>query len=203
MLPRLKSPSRKVQFAILTGAIAIFIVFGASYRANLQGESASSQTYPKGFRGGACTIETKALTVGYSSYHFSDEFVLPADAERMPYVPVQCGKVRGPGMMNIAIDLLYPESARYIPLALRLVKIDLQGKELELLSVPAQQHQSGVVTQAFRLSELGQYILYLEGKSAENKEFQVKIPLTVGLDWKDKLNNYLPSFLKITDSHKK
>lgn len=197
MLIKSKASSRrKLQFGILIGAIAIFIAFGALYRASSQGDS--SETYPKGFRGGACTIETETLTIGYSSYYLSGGYVMPQDATRTPYIPVQCGKVPEPGMLSIAIDLLYPESARDIPLALRLVQVEADDKEEEheVLSVPAQQHRSGVITQAFKLSEPGQYILYLEGRNTENTNILIKIPITVHSHWKDHLKNFLPSFLR-------
>ena len=64
------------------------------------------------------------------------------------------------------------------------------------MSVPARQHPSGVITVAFKLSELGQYILYLEGKNTENADLQVKIPMQVGLDWKNHLRNALSPLLK-------
>ena len=80
----------------------------------------------------------------------------PKDTIRSPYMPVQCGKIPKPGMLNISIDLLHLESARDIPLALRLVKIEIDEKEnqqeLEVLSVAAQQHQSGVITQVSRVN---------------------------------------------------
>ena len=197
MLIKSETPlHRRIQFGILIGVIAIFIAFGALYRASSQGDS--SETYPKGFRGGACTIETETLTIGYSSYYLPGDYVMPQDAIRTPYIPVQCDKVPEPGMLNIAIDLLYPESARDIPLALRLAQIeaDDKEKEYEVLSVPAQQHRSGVITQAFKLSEPGQYILYLEGRNTENTNILVKIPITVHPHWKDHLKNFLPSFLR-------
>lgn len=189
-------PHRRLQFGILIGVIAIFIAFGALYRASSQGDS--SETYPKGFRGGACTIETETLTIGYSSYYLPGDYVMPQDAIRTPYIPVQCDKVPEPGMLNIAIDLLYPESARDIPLALRLVQVEVDDKEKEheVLSVPAQQHRSGVIAHEFKLSEPGQYILYLEGRNTGNTNILVKIPITVHPHWKDHLRNFLPSFLR-------
>ena len=132
-------PSRKFQLAILIGVMAVFITFGALYRTSSQGDS--SDTYPKGFRGGACTIETEALTIGYSGYFLPDDYEAPADTIRSAYMLVQCGKIPKPGMLNISIDLLHPESARDIPLALRLVKVEIDNKkhqkELEMLSAPA------------------------------------------------------------------
>jgi len=188
-----KLPSRKFQFAILVGVLAAFIAFGAMYGASSQGDS--SETYPKGFRGGACTIETEALTIGYSGYYLPDDYAAPQDTMRSPHIPVQCGKIPKPGTLNIAIDLLYPESARDIPLALRLVKVEGDDKEHEMLSVPAQQHPSGVITHAFKLNELGHYIVYLDG-NAGNTNFLVSIPIKVGQDWEDNLRNLFSTFLR-------
>lgn len=192
-----KSPSRKSQFAILLGFLAIFVTFGALYRTSSQGDS--SDTYPKGFRGGACTIETEALTIGYSGYYLPDDYIAPGNTIRSPHIPVQCGKIPKPGTLNITIDLLYPESARDIPLALRLVKIEAhneQQKEHEMLSVPAQQHQSGVIAQLFRLSEAGQYILYLDSENTGTTNFQVAVPIKVGFGWKDHFKKTFSTFLK-------
>lgn len=198
MLTKLKLPSRKFPIAIWIAVIAAFIAFGTLYRTSSQGDS--SETYPKGFRGGACTIETEALTIGYSSYYLPADYESSEDAMRSPYVPVQCGKVPEPSLLNISIDLLYPESARDFLLALRLVQIEMDEKEnqkeYEIISVPAQQYVSGVITLAFKLRDPGQYILYLNGKNAEDKDLQVKIPLQVGLNWKDHLRKNFSTFLK-------
>ncbi|MBP6058479.1 MAG: hypothetical protein KA524_08725 [Nitrosomonas sp.] len=192
-----ESPSHKFRFAALVGIMLTFIAFGVLYRTSSQGDL--SDTYPKGFRGGACTIETEALIVGYSGYYLPDDYEVPGDTIRSPYMPVQCGKIPRLGMLNISIDLLYPESARDIPLALRLVKIEIDEKEnqqeFEVLSVPAQRHQSGVITQTIKLSELGQYYLYLDGENADTS-FQVKIPLAVGLNWRDQFKKLFSTFLK-------
>ncbi|MBS0299159.1 MAG: hypothetical protein JSR32_04365 [Proteobacteria bacterium] len=192
-----KFSARKFQFALLIAVISAFIAFGLLYRTSSQGDF--SDTYPKGFRGGACTIESEALIIGYSGYYLPKDYESPDDL-RSPHVPVQCGKIPEPASLNISIDLLYPESARDFSLALRLVKLDIDEKEKQrehpIMSVPARQHPSGVITVAFKLSELGQYILYLEGKNTENADLQVKIPMQVGLDWKNHLRNALSPLLK-------
>jgi hypothetical protein len=192
-----KLPFRKSQFAILLVFLAAFVAFSALYRGSSQGDT--SDTYPKGFRGGACTIETEALTIGYSGYYLPEDYIAPDNTIRSPHIPVQCGKIPKPGIVNISIDLLYPESARDIPLALRLVKIEIhdeQQLEHEMLSIPAQQYQSGVITQAFILSETGQYILYLDNKNHETPDFQIEVPIKVGSDWKDHFRNTFSTFLK-------
>lgn len=197
MLTTSKFSVRKFQFALLIAVISAFIVFGLLYRTSSQGDF--SDTYPKGFRGGACTIESEALIIGYSGYYLPEGYESPDDL-RSPHVPVQCGKIPEPASLNITIDLLYPESARDFSLALRLVKLEIDEKEHqqehEVMSTPARQHPSGVITTAFKLGELGQYILYLEGKNTENADLQVKIPLQVGLDWKNHLKNALSPLLK-------
>lgn len=53
-------------------------------------------------------------------------------------------------------------------------------QELELLTIPAQTHASGVITHTLKLTELGYYTIYLSGKNESNKEFSTKIPLKVG-----------------------
>lgn len=188
---------RKFQFAFLVAVLSVFIAFGLLYRTSSQGDM--SETYPKGFRGGACTIESEMLIIGYSGYYLPEDYQSPDDL-RSPHVPVQCGKIPEPASLNISIDLLYPESARDYSLALRLVKLEADEKENQrehpIMSVPARQHPSGVITVAFKLSELGQYILYLEGKNTENADLQVKIPMQVGLDWKNHLRNALSPLLK-------
>ncbi len=188
---------RKFQFAFLIAVVSVFIAFGLLYRTSSQGDM--SETYPKGFRGGACTIESEMLIIGYSGYYLPEDYQSPDDL-RSPHVPVQCGKIPEPASLNISIDLLYPESARDYSLALRLVKLEADEKEKQrehpIMSVPARQHPSGVITVAFKLSELGQYILYLEGKNTENADLQVKIPMQVGLDWKNHLRNALSPLLK-------
>jgi len=188
---------RKFQFALLIAVLSAFIAFGLLYRTSSQGDL--SETYPKGFRGGACTIESEMLIIGYSGYYLPEDYQSPDDL-RSPHVPVQCGKIPEPSSLNISIDLLYPESARDFSLALRLVKLEVDEKENQrehpIMSVPAQQHPSGVISVAFKLSELGRYVLYLEGKNTEDADLQVKIPMQVGLDWKNHLRNALSPLLK-------
>lgn len=197
MLTQSKFSIRKFQFVILIAVLSAFIAFGLLYRTSSQGDL--SETYPKGFRGGACTIESEALIIGYSGYYLPEGYQSPDDL-RSPHVPIQCGKIPEPASLNISIDLLYPESARDFSLALRLVKLEIDKKENQqehqVMSVPARQHPSGVITVAFKLSEMGQYILYLEGKNTENANLQIKIPMQVGLDWKNHLRNALSPFLK-------
>jgi hypothetical protein len=198
MLPREKLSSSGSQFIAGISIIVAFIAFGALLQSSSQGDS--SETYPKGFRGNTCTIETETLTIGYSSYYLSDDYEVSDDEPRTPYIPVQCGKIPEPGMLNIAIDLLHPDSSRHVPLAMRLVKLtfldDENYEEHEVLSIPAQTHPSGVITQAFRLDETGQYFIYLNGESTDNHHYQLRVPVTVGHDWRDDVRNFLPPFFR-------
>ncbi|MCB1985331.1 MAG: hypothetical protein H6936_01645 [Burkholderiales bacterium] len=198
MLQRTKLSSRSSQFISGIVIIIAFIAFGAFLQASSQGDS--SETYPKGFRGNTCTVETESLTIGYSSYYLSGDYEVSDDEPRTPYIPVQCGKIPEPGMLNISIDLLYPDSMRNVPLALRLVKLtmldDDQFEEHEVLSIPAQAHPSGVITQAFRLNEIGQYLIYLDGTSKDNVHYQLNVSITVGHDWRDNIRNFLPPFFR-------
>lgn len=93
------------------------------------------------------------------------------------------------------MDLLYPESARYAPLALRLVKLSDKNGEQELLSIPPQMYESGTLTQAFKFDSVGQYALYLDDKRATGTEFKLQIPIKVGTDWKDYAARYWPQAL--------
>lgn len=192
-----KFSSYKAQLAILFGVLAVFVLFGMLYRASSQGDT--SETYPKGFRGGACTIETENLIIGYSGYYLPVDYEGSDDPMRSPYVPIQCGRVPEPAMLNISIDLLYPESARDLLFEQRLVKLETikeQTKEHEVLVIPAQQYRSGVITQVLRLSEPGQYILYLQAETPQQQVIQVAVPLKAGADWKDHFRTLFSTFLK-------
>lgn len=192
-----KFSSYKAQLAILFGVLAVFVLFGMLYRASSQGDA--SDTYPKGFRGGACTIETENLIIGYSGYYLPVDYEGSNDPMRSPYVPIQCGRVPEPAMLNISIDLLYPESARDLFFTQRLVKLETieeQTTEHEVLVIPAQQYRSGVITQALRLSEPGQYILYLQAETSQQQVIQIAVPLKAGADWKDHFRTWFSTFMK-------
>ena len=187
---------RRPQLTILLGIILAFVTFSALYRTSSQGDF--SETYPKGFRGGACTIETNTLTIGYSGYYLPLDYEIPKDTIRSAYVPIQCGRVPEPASLNISIDLLYPETARNFLLSQRLVKSELineQKKEIDILTIPATQHPSGVITQAIKLTEPGQYTLYIEGKNDQDVAIQLMVPLKVGFGWKDHFKTLFSTFL--------
>lgn len=203
--PGLITPAKR-QYFVGTCIIVVFIAIGIFLGTSSQGDF--SDTYPKGFRGSTCTIEAETMTVGYSSYYLPDEYTISDDEPRTPYIPVQCDRIPEPGMLNITIDLLYPESSRDFLLALRLVRLTETGtteenggdfevyEEQDILLVPEQTYQSGVITQALRLDETGQYLLYLDGRDRNDIRYQVKIPIKVGTEWKDTLRNFLPPFFR-------
>jgi hypothetical protein len=184
------------RFLIGMGLVAIMVVAGTQFHVSSQGDLSS--TYPKGYRGGTCTIESEALLVGYSAYFIPHDYEIPNDPTSAKQVPVLCGKVPSPGTLNVTLDLLHPESARDALLGLRLVKLSEKNAEHELLSVPPQAYRSGTLTQAFRLDEVGQYALYLHGKLPNGTEFKLEIPIKVGTDWRDYLAKYWPQGLVFT-----
>src|SRR5690606_15533685 len=93
-------------------AVALIVIVAAQFHVSSKGDL--SQTYPKGYRGGTCTIESDTMMIGYSAYFISDAYEVPEDALSALSVPVLCGKVPNPGILDISIDLLYPESLRNI-----------------------------------------------------------------------------------------
>lgn len=203
--PGLITPAKR-QYFIGGCIVVVFIAIGILLGTSSQGDF--SDTYPKGYRGSTCTIEAETMTVGYSSYYLPDVYTVSDDEPRTPYIPVQCDRIPEPGMLNITIDLLYPESSRDFLLALRLVKLTETGiteenagtidiyEEQNILLVPEQTYQSGVITQALRLDDTGQYRLYLDGRDKNDLRYQVKIPIKVGTEWKDELRNFLPPFFR-------
>jgi hypothetical protein len=174
----------------VAGLVGLIVVAGTQFHVSSQGDRSS--TYPKGYRGGTCTIETEGLMVGYSAYFIPNDYEIPDDPTSAKAVPVLCGKVPSPGTLNVTLDLLHPESARNALLGLRLVKLSESGSEHELLSVPPQAYRSGTLTQAFKFDTAGQYMLYLDGKQSNAASFnvQIPIPIKVGTDWRDYAARY-------------
>ncbi|MDE2367300.1 MAG: hypothetical protein KGM95_10240 [Betaproteobacteria bacterium] len=187
-----KLPSR-TRLLVVTGLVTLMVAAGTQFHVSSQGDRSS--TYPKGYRGGTCTIETEALLVGYSAYFIPNDYEIPDDPTSAKTVPVLCGKVPSPGTLNVTLDLLYPESARNAPLGLRLIKLSDQNAEHELLSIPPQAYRSGTLTQAFKFDAVGQYALYLDGKLPNEAEFKLQIPIKVGTDWRDYAAKYWPQAL--------
>ena len=180
--------SPRTRFMAFTGVVGLMIIAGTQFHVSSQGDRSS--TYPKGYRGGTCTIETEGLMVGYSAYFIPNDYEIPDDPSSAKAVPVLCGKVPSLGTLNVTLDLLYPESARNAPIAVRLVKLSGQSGEHELLSVPPQAYRSGTLTQAFKFDAVGQYMLYLDGKQSNETGFNVQIPIKVGTDWRDYAARY-------------
>jgi hypothetical protein len=183
------------RFLVLTGSLAVIVAVGLQFHVSSQGDQ--SNTYPKGFRGGTCTIEDKSLVIGYSGYFIPADYEIPENANSAMSVPVLCGKVPGPGMLDVTIDLLYPESAREWPLAMRLAKLEGGTSAKTLLEVPSRVYEAGTVTQVLRIGEMGEYRLYLSGKDGNGADFTLEIPITVGTLWYDSVALFWPMLVLI------
>ncbi|MBE7527917.1 hypothetical protein [Nitrosomonas sp.] len=169
------------------------VLIGIQFQVNPQGSM--SDTYPKGFRGGTCTIESDTLLVGYSAYFIPEDYAIPEDAMSAASVPIFCGKVPGPGLLNITVDLLYPVSVREQPLTVSLARKTSETTMEPLLSIPARNYQSGIITQEVRINEPGEYILRLSGTDTHNTEFNLEIPVSVGTNWYESITPYWPMLL--------
>ena len=86
--------SSHTRLLLVTGFVALMVVTGTQFHVSSQGDRSS--TYPKGYRGGTCTIETEALLVGYSAYFIPSDYEIPEDPSSIKAVPVLCGKVPSP-----------------------------------------------------------------------------------------------------------
>jgi hypothetical protein len=177
------------RFVAVIAIVMVSILIGMQFRVSSQGDM--SATYPKGFRGGTCTIETDHLLIGYSGYFIPKDYEIPEDALSAMTVPIVCEKVPNPGTLNITIDLLYPEIARDEPITLRLVKTN-KDTENELLFIPSQRYPSGAITQVLAFDEEGQYILYLGRDQTKQANFEIAIPIKVGTEWWEKFTTYWP-----------
>lgn len=171
--------------------LAGIILIGMQFRVNSQG--GMSDTYPKGFRGGTCTIESGTLLVGYSAYFIPVDYVIPDDPmSAMSVVPILCDKIPGPGLLSITVDLLYPTSIREQPVAISLARKDGEKITEPLLSIPARNYQSGIISQEVRIDETGEYVLQLSGMDESQSEFHLEIPIIVGTKWYDSFIPYWP-----------
>lgn len=169
------------------------VLIGMQFHVSSQGSM--SDTYPKGFRGGTCTIESDTLLVGYSAYFIPGDYSIPEDAMSAMSIPVLCGKVPGPGLLSITVDLLYPVSIREQPVAVSLARKNGETAMEPFLSIPARNYQSGIITQEVRVIEPGEYILRLSGADKHKTEFHLAIPITVGTRWYEAFTPYWPMFL--------
>jgi hypothetical protein len=183
------------RFLILTGSLAVIVAIGLQFHVSSQGDQ--SNTYPKGFRGGTCTIESGSLVIGYSGYFIPGDYEIPEDATGAMSVPVLCGKIPSPGTLDVTIDLLYPESARERPLAMRLAKMEGSAPGKTLVTVPSKTYETGIITHVLNMGETGEYRLYLSGKDGNQADFTLEIPITVGVPWYEGIPQLWPVFLLI------
>lgn len=178
---------------IVTGILMSIVVIGMQFHVSSQGDI--SETYPKGFRGGTCTIESDTLLIGYSAYFIPDDYEIPEDALSAMAAPILCGKIPGPGLLSITIDLLYPVTIREQPVALTLFR-EVDGKSGQpLLSAPAGNYHSGIISQEIRIKETGEYIFRLSGIDEHQAEFNLEIPITVGTEWYEPFVQFWPLLL--------
>lgn len=183
------------RFLILSGSLAVIVAVGLQFHVSSQGDV--SDTYPKGFRGGTCTIESDSLVIGYSGYFIPGDYEIPGDATGAMSVPVLCGKIPGPGILDVTIDLLYPESAREWTLTMALAKMEGGTPSNTLLTIPPRTYESGTITQVLRIAELGEYRLYLSGKDGNQTDFTLEIPVTVGTPWYEGFAQFWPMFVLV------
>ena len=183
------------RFVVLGAALAVIVVVGLQFHVSSQGDM--SGTYPKGFRGGTCTIESESLVIGYSGYFIPADYEIPENATSAMSVPVLCGKIPGPGILDVTIDLLYPEPAREWPLAMTLARMDGGTPVKTLMTVPPKPYETGIITQVLNMGEAGEYRLHLSGKDGNQADFTLEIPITVGTPWYDGIPQLWPLFLLI------
>lgn len=183
------------RFLVLTASLAVIVAAGLQFHVSSQGDQ--SDTYPKGFRGGTCTIESESVVIGYSGYFIPADYEIPENATSAMSVPVLCGKIPGPGILDVTIDLLYPESAREWPLTMTLAKTDGGRPSKTLLAIPPKIYESGIITQVLSITEAGEYRLYLTGKDERQTDFTLEIPITVGAHWYEGITQLWPMFLLI------
>jgi hypothetical protein len=115
------------------------------------------------------TPERNMFPMGFNAY------VVP-DGDHLSYPPF-CSPVPA-GPLNIVMDLFAPELREY-PLEVRLIKVG-GGEERAVLSVPAQEYESGNIALAVDLEPLVKYNILLIGNNEIGEpETLVTIPLEV------------------------
>ncbi len=189
-------PIHTRRLLIVTGILMSIVVIGMQFHVSSQGDQ--SETYPKGFRGGTCTIESDTLLIGYSAYFIPHDYAVPEDALSAMSVPILCGKVPSPGLLSITIDLLYPVSVREQPVALSLFEEtqETDGASAQaLLSIPARNYPSGIIYQDIRIDEPGEYVMHLSGVDEHRTDFKLEIPITVGTKWYEPFIQFWPLLL--------
>src|SRR5687768_17415637 len=97
-------------------------------------------------------------------------------------------------------DLLYPETARERPLAVRLVKMEGSTPSKTLVTIPAGAYESGIITQVLNIGETGEYRLYLSGKDKNQTDFTLEIPITVGTSLYESIAQFWPLLLLIASA---
>jgi hypothetical protein len=100
-------------------------------------------------------------------------------------------------MLDVTIDLLYPESAREWPLTMRFAKMEGGTQAKTLLEVPSRVYEAGTVTRVLRIGEMGEYRLYLSGKDGNQTDFTLEIPITVGTPWYEGIAQLWPMLVLI------
>jgi hypothetical protein len=183
------------RFLVLAGSLSIIVAVGLQFHVSSQGDQ--SNTYPKGFRGGTCTMESESLVIGYSGYFIPGNYEIPENTSSAMSVPVLCGKIPGPGTLNVTVDLLYPESAREWPLAMRLAKMEGGTPSKTLVTIPAGVYESGIITQVLSIGETGEYRLYLSGRDKNQTDFTLEIPIMVGTSLYESIAQFWPLLLLI------
>ena len=178
------------RLVMVAGLLMAVVVIGLQFHVSSQGDM--SATYPKGFRGGTCTIESESLLIGYSGYFIPEDYEIPADAMKAMPVPTLCNKMPSPGMLDITIDLLYPEAARQWPIALTLTKMEGSEPVKTLLTIPERTYDSGIITQILSIGEIGEYRVSLSGKNDQQIDFALEIPITVGMRWYEGMIQFWP-----------
>lgn len=186
-------PIRTRRLLIVMGILMSTALIGMQFHVSSQGDM--SETYPKGFRGGTCTIKSETLLISYSAYFIPHDYEIPEDALSAMSVPILCGKVPNPGLLSITIDLLYPVSVREQPVALSLFReVDGESEQV-LLSIPARNYQSGIISQEIQIDEPGEYVMLLSGVDKHQTDFKLKIPITVGTKWYEPFVQFWPLLL--------
>lgn len=182
--------TRRLMIAIST--LMVIILIGMQFHVSSQGDM--SETYPKGFRGGTCTIESDTLLIGYSAYFIPKDYEIPQDALSAMSVPILCGKVPSPGILSITIDLLYPVSVRERSVALSLFR-EADGKLGKALFQFPQNYHSGSISLEIHVDEPGEYVLHLSGVDENQLDFRLVIPITVGSRWYEGIVQFWPLLL--------
>ena len=183
--------TRRLMIAIST--LMVIILIGMQFHVSSQGDM--SETYPKGFRGGTCTIESDTLLIGYSAYFIPKDYEIPQDALSAMSVPILCGKVPSPGILSITIDLLYPVSVRERSVALSLFR-EADGKlGKALFSILDKTYHSGSISLEIYVDEPGEYVLHLSGVDENQLDFRLVIPITVGSRWYEGIVQFWPLLL--------